>query len=99
MTTRRQKPRPRPEPLRCRCGQILSPYALEDEAARYIRRATQTLRNMRVRGDGPPYQQSEPGGVVTYAFSDLDMWMRERTRYSTSDVRTEDRAAVAAVPH
>lgn len=81
-----RRARTRPEPLKCaHCGQALSPYLLEAEAAAYVRRAPQTLRNARVAGKGgPPYQQTEPGGIVTYTASDLDAWMRSLTRHSTT---------------
>jgi hypothetical protein len=82
----RKKTTMRPQPLKCAgCGHVLSPWAVEGEAAAYTRRATQTLRNLRVRGGGPPFQQAKPGGIVTYAYVDLDAWMRSMTRYSTSD--------------
>ncbi len=86
MSTPSRRARTRPEPLKCSgCGHVLSPYLLEVEAAAYVRRAAQTLRNARVSGKGgPPYQQTEPGGTVTYAASDLDAWMRSLTRHSTT---------------
>lgn len=86
MNTPRRRGPARVDPLVCpSCHHVLSPYALEDEAARYIRRSPKTLRSLCVRGNGPRFQQAEPGGSVTYAFSDLDAWMRSITRYSTSD--------------
>lgn len=97
-TVARRKAPPRPQPLACpSCRHILSPYATEDEAARYVRRAAYTLRSMRVKGTGPAFQQTEAGGTVTYAYVDLDAWMASLRRHSTSDVSTEDRAASAAL--
>ena len=94
----RRRPRSRPDPLKCRqCGAVLSPYGIEAEAAAYVRRAPQTLRNLRVTGKGgPPYQQMEPGGTVTYSWSDLDEWMRSYTRYSTSDAVVGGKGSSAA---
>lgn len=94
MTARRRKAQPRPEPLRCPCGQVMSPHALEAEAAAYTRRSPKTLRNLRVTGGGPVFQQTEPGGLVTYLYADLDAWLASLRRHSTSDV-SEARAATA----
>jgi helix-turn-helix protein len=91
----RRKAPPRPTPLACpSCRHLLSPYALEEEAAKYVRRSPRTLERLRVSGGGPAFQQSEPGGLVTYAYMDLDAWMASIRKHSTSDV-TEDRAATA----
>jgi hypothetical protein len=68
------------------------PAASRDEAANYVRRAVQTLRNLRVSGGGPPYQQTELRGTVTYTYSGLDAWMASNTKYSTSDRAAKGRA-------
>ena len=52
-------------------------------AARYIGRAEATLIQWRIRGEGPPYIKQ--GRAVVYDFADLDSWMDQRRRISTSD--------------
>lgn len=97
-TVARRKAPPRPTPLACpSCHHVLSPYATEDEAARYTRRSPRTLERYRQTGQGPAYMQLGADGVVTYAYADLDAWMASMRRRSTSDVRTEERAASAAL--
>ena len=54
------------------------------EAARYIGLAPSTLAKMRVRGDGPLYAKAGPR-VVLYSQNDLDDWLKQRLRRSTSD--------------
>ena len=52
-------------------------------AARYIGRAEATLIQWRIRGEGPPYIKQ--GRAVVYDFADLDRWLDQRRRMSTSD--------------
>jgi len=53
------------------------------DAAAYIGLAGQTLAKMRVTGDSPPFHKV--GRRVLYDRADLDRWLAERRRRSTSD--------------
>lgn len=54
------------------------------EAAGYVKLSPATLAKMRVRGDGPAYSKAG-ARVVVYAQDDLDEWLNDRRRRSTSD--------------
>ncbi len=54
------------------------------EAARRLGLKESTLRNMRWRGDGPPFVRV--GRLCRYRLVDLDRWLASRVRTSTSDV-------------
>ena len=56
----------------------------EAEAARILRVAPRTLQDWRYRGVGPRYL-SYSRRAVRYRLEDLEAWMRERARRSTSD--------------
>lgn len=58
------------------------------EAASYLGLGASTLGRMRTRGDGPPYAKCGPR-IVVYDLDDLDQWLRERIRHSTSDIATK----------
>lgn len=53
------------------------------DRARYVGLAVQTLAKMRVSGDSPAYHKL--GRSVVYDSADLDAWLAERKRQSTSD--------------
>ena len=53
------------------------------EAAEYVRLSASTLAKMRLRGDGPRYSRAGPR-IVIYQQDDLDLWLRDRSRQSTS---------------
>ena len=53
------------------------------EAAAYVQLSPGTLAKMRVRGDGPTYSKAG-ARVVLYAQDELDNWLKERRRRSTS---------------
>ena len=53
-------------------------------AADYLGLSASTLAKMRLRGDGPPYAKAGPR-IVVYDAADLDSWLAERRRLSTSD--------------
>jgi predicted DNA-binding transcriptional regulator AlpA len=53
------------------------------EAAEYVRLSASTLAKMRLRGDGPRYSKAGPR-IVIYQEDDLDAWLRDRFRQSTS---------------
>lgn len=53
------------------------------EAARYLGIEPQTLAKMRVHGTSPPF--FKVGRPVYYRLSDLDEWLAEKRRSSTSD--------------
>ncbi len=52
------------------------------EAATYLGFAEQSLRKMRMDGDGPPFVRM--GRKVVYRISDLDAWLEARVVTSTS---------------
>lgn len=54
------------------------------EAAAYLGIAAATLETWRCRGGGPKYRKVGKR-AVRYAPADLDAWLAERTRESTSD--------------
>lgn len=54
------------------------------DAALYLNLSASTLAKMRLRGDGPPYVKAGPR-VVLYRISDLEAWLTERLRHSTSE--------------
>ncbi|HDZ73351.1 MAG TPA: DNA-binding protein [Aurantimonas coralicida] len=53
------------------------------EAAAVLNLSTSTLAKMRVRGDGPPFAKLG-GKIVVYRLADLDAWINERSRVSSS---------------
>jgi predicted DNA-binding transcriptional regulator AlpA len=55
-------------------------------AAAFLGLSVSTLAKLRLRGDGPPYCKLGPR-AVGYRRADLDAWLTERTRRSTSDSR------------
>ena len=55
------------------------------EAAAHVGLSASTLNKMRVRGDGPTYVKSGPR-IVVYRLEDLDRWLVERRRKSTSEL-------------
>ncbi len=62
----------------------IRPCALRPrEAAQYLGIAAQTLAKWRSNGGGPPYVKI--CGVILYLVEDLDRFLDERRRYSTSD--------------
>ncbi len=54
------------------------------EAAAFVGLATSTMAKMRLRGDGPRYAKLGKRAVV-YDFGDLERWVDEQKRHSTSD--------------
>ena len=56
------------------------------QAARYIGLAISTLAKMRLRGDGPVFVKAGPK-LVLYCKADIDAWIDECRRQSTSDDR------------
>jgi predicted DNA-binding transcriptional regulator AlpA len=55
------------------------------EAARYVGLSPSTLAKMRLRGDGPMYSKAGPR-IVIYDKADLDDWLNQHRRSSTSDL-------------
>jgi predicted DNA-binding transcriptional regulator AlpA len=53
------------------------------EAADYCRLSASTLNRLRVSGDGPRY--TKLAGKVLYDVRDLDQWIEDSKRSSTSD--------------
>ena len=62
---------------------IISKKLRPKEAAEYLGLAPSTLAKMRLRGDGPPYAKLGKR-VVVYETCDLERWVAERKRVSTS---------------
>jgi excisionase family DNA binding protein len=56
----------------------------QSEAAQMLRVSVRTLERLRVSGDGPTYIKT--GRLVRYRQSDLDKWISDRERHSTSEV-------------
>ena len=57
-----------------------------DEAAEVLRLSRRTLEGWRVKGGGPPFCRfGKDRGRVFYIRRDLDAWVDEQTRTSTSD--------------
>jgi Helix-turn-helix domain len=62
------------------------------EAAVYLRLSASTLNRLRVSGGGPRY--AKLAGKVLYDVVDLDVWIEDGKRGSTSEVpQGQDRAA------
>lgn len=68
-------------------GGLISAY----EAAKYLGIETQTLAKMRLQGTSPQY--FKVGRPVYYKLADLDSWIAERRRTSTSDRGLQDNRA------
>ncbi len=62
--------------------QLKRPKLRTDDAADYIGCSPQTLRNKRHIGGGPPYFKI--GTIVTYDPDEIDAWLAEHRRLSTS---------------
>ncbi|MCH7666868.1 MAG: helix-turn-helix domain-containing protein [Acidobacteria bacterium] len=58
-------------------------------AADYVRLSPATLETYRIRGGGPVFVKL--GARVVYQREDLDAWLAERKRTSTSDSGPEER--------
>jgi len=56
------------------------------EAADFLGLASQTLAKMRWSGESPPFMKI--GRKVVYERAELEKWLRERRRRSTSDTGT-----------
>lgn len=61
------------------------------EAANYLGISVRTLEKWAVVGGGPPYYRL--GGRVVYDIADLDTYLAERRRTSTSEYGIENAAA------
>jgi excisionase family DNA binding protein len=61
------------------------------EAADYLRCGVSTLNKLRVTGGGPRYVKF--GGKVLYDQRDLDKWIEDHKRNSTSDKPKRAQAA------
>jgi predicted DNA-binding transcriptional regulator AlpA len=54
------------------------------EAAEYVGLSTSTLEKLRLTGNGPVFQKAGPKIVVYYP-EELDRWLSDHRRTSTSD--------------
>lgn len=57
------------------------------EAATHVGLSASTLEKLRVSGGGPRFTKAGPR-IVVYAASDLDAWLLERARATTSEPKT-----------
>ena len=65
------------------------PLFQPSQAADYLDLTVSFLEARRHRGDGPPFVRIS-GRCVRYRRSDLDEWIGDRIRLSTSDVRDDE---------
>ena len=56
----------------------------EKETSKYIGFDARTLQSWRMKGTGPRYVQISPR-CIRYRPEDIDQWIKERLRRSTSD--------------
>lgn len=61
----------------------VSPYLLEEDAARYLKLAADTLKKKRMAGTGPKFRRH--GRKPVYKVVDLDEWSDAQARLSTAD--------------
>jgi len=59
-------------------------YLRATEAADYLKVAKSTLAKWRIRGDGPAYAKLGRK-IVLYRLADLDAWLADQVRNSTSE--------------
>ncbi len=55
------------------------------EASAFLRLSERTLERFRLTGDGPRFAKA--GRRVVYRAEDLEAWITERLRHSTSEAR------------
>ncbi len=81
-----ERVRGRRQPVEPRApGHILAPQRLRTPgAAAYLGISPRTMESWRVRGGGPPFLKL--GGTVLYDIEDLERYVAENRRHSTSDV-------------
>lgn len=60
--------------------------ARQADVARYVPCSESLLEKLRISGDGPPY--AKIGKMVVYDLDDVDHWIEERKRHSTSEMAT-----------
>jgi excisionase family DNA binding protein len=65
----------------------MSPLLTQQEAAEYLRLSVRTLERMRLQGNGPRFVKC--GRRVFYLLRDLDAWIAENLRSSTSEMGYE----------
>ena len=65
-------------------GEARSELLTTQEAAEFLKLSRRTLEAHRVRGDGPPYVRLS-SRCIRYRPSDIDRWLAERVRGSTSE--------------
>ena len=56
----------------------------QHDAAEALQVSVRTLERLRVTGNGPAYVKTNR--LVRYRQADLDMWIADRVRHSTSEV-------------
>ena len=75
--------RPQARPERPDDAPTAKGMLIAEDAAEYLGLATQTLAKMRWSGDSPPF--FKVGRRVLYEKEELDAWLAQRKRTSTSD--------------
>ncbi len=60
-------------------------YLTSAELAERWRMKEATLRNMRWKGDGPPYVQPSKGGKVLYRMADIEAYEASNTHGGAND--------------
>jgi len=61
------------------------PYLTSAELAERWRMKDATLRNMRWKGEGPPYVQPTKGGKVLYRIVDIESYEKSNTHGGAND--------------
>ena len=69
-------------------GQNLGPLIRQEEAALILEVTPRCLENWRHRGGGPSYVRIS-ARCIRYRRSDINKWIEERVRTSTSDLGTD----------
>ncbi len=64
----------------------MTPLLTQREAASQLRLSERTLERLRLTGDGPRYAKA--GRRVVYRAEDLEAWIADRLRLSTSEGAT-----------
>ena len=65
---------------------IMTPLLTQREAASHLRLSERTLERLRLTGDGPRFAKA--GRRVVYRAEDVESWIADRLRFSTSEGAT-----------
>lgn len=64
---------------------LTDPWLTTKEAAEYLGLKANTLDQMRVRGQGPKYEQKRFHTAVLYHVEELDIWSQEQDTWGVDD--------------